>query len=338
MLNKAKMLLSVKACKVKVIILGSVILLSACLSGEQVPPAPITIFPDTASSISTPSPAGENPTTFVSPALLIASTALDIGFQKVSPVDGMIMVYVPAGGFLMGSTSEDPLADDDEKPQRRVFLDAFWIDQTEVTNEMYAAFLNDQGNKFEGGDTWLDADDPAVRLKHVDGNWQSEVGYEDHPVIEVNWFGARAYCEWAGRRLPTEAEWEKAARGTDGRTYPWGEGKPSVVQLTCDQANFAGCEFDTRSVGKSLSFASPYGILDMSGNIAEWVADWYDADYYETATNRNPQGPTSGTYRVMRGGSWSRNFRMSRTASRDRSDPGFACFYNGEGFRCADSP
>ena len=203
---------------------------------------------------------------------------------------------------------------------------------------MYAAFLNELGNQFEGGDTWLDADDPAVRLKYVEGMWQPEVGYEDHPVIEVNWFGARAYCEWAGRRLPTEAEWEKAARGTDGRTYPWGEGELGVVQVTCDQVNFAGCEFDTRTVGRNPAYASPYGVLDMSGNIAEWVADWYDADYYDKDVSKNPQGPATGMYRVMRGGSWSRNFRLSRTASRDRSTPEFACFYNGEGFRCADSP
>lgn len=302
------------------------------------PPLPISPSTDMASNIATPSPTRENATTLVSPTSSITSTALGIGSLKVSPIDGMIMVYVPAGEFLMGSTSEDPIADDDEKPQRRVYLDAFWIDQTEVTNVMYAAFLNERGNLFEVGDTWLDADDPAVRLKYVDGMWQPEEGYEDHPVIEVNWFGAGAYCEWVGRRLPTEAEWEKGARGTDGRTYPWGEGEPSVVQVTCDQANFAGCEFDTRSVGRNPSFASPYGVLDMSGNIAEWVADWYDADYYEKAATKNPQGPVTGIYRVMRGGSWSRNFRLSRAASRDRSVPEFACFYNGEGFRCADSP
>lgn len=319
------MRLSVNIRKVIIIILGSALLLSAWLSGEQTPPLDIAPTIDGASSKVTPFPTKVNATPSVSPTLPITSTTLDIGSIKVSPKDGMTLVYIPAGEFLMGSTSEDRLADEDEKPQRRVYLDAYWIDRTEVTHAMYAAFLNEHGNQFEGGDTWLDADDPAVRMKFVEGKWQPEAGYEDH-------------CEWTGRRLPTEAEWEKAARGTNGRTYPWGEGEPGVVQVTCDQVNFAGCEFDTRTVGRNPAYASPYGVLDMGGNIAELIADWYDADYYDKAASKNPQGPSTGTYRVMRGGSWSRNFRLSRTANRDRSVPEFACFFNGEGFRCADSP
>ncbi len=332
------MILSVVFRRVIVVIFWGVLILSACSFIEPTPTLEFNSAADSANGSATKFPNSVNIIPSITPNLATMLPTLDVGPVKVSQIDSMTMVYVPAGEFLMGSTSEDPFADEDEKPQRRVYLDAFWIDQTEVTNSQYAAFLNERGNQYEGGDTWLDADDPAVRLKYLEGFWQPEDGYEDHPVIEVNWFGARAYCEWIGRRLPTEAEWEKAARGTDGRTYPWGEGKPGVVQLTCEQANFAGCEFDTRPVGENPAFASPYGVLDMSGNIAEWVADWYDANYYETAVSRNPQGPNFGKYRVMRGGSWSRNFRMSRTASRDRSDPNFACFYSGQGFRCADSP
>lgn len=265
------------------------------------------------------------------------SATTQLGSTQISLVDNMKMVYVSAGEFLMGSSDDDRLADEDEKPQRLVYLSGYWIDQTEVTHSMYAAFLNTEGNQFEGGDTWLDADDPAVRLKYLDGQWKPIPGYEDHPVVEVTWFGARAYCKWVGRRLPTEAEWEKAARGTDGRIYPWGEGNPGVVQVSCNQANVSGCSRDTMSVGSYSTIKSPYGAFDTSGNIAEWVADWYDPDYYSKALNKNPKGPTTGDYRVMRGGSWSRNFRLSRAASRDRSDPAFACFYNGEGFRCATS-
>ncbi len=257
--------------------------------------------------------------------------------QKISPVDGSLQVYIPAGSFRMGSTLEDPFYRDNEYPQRTVYLDGFWMDQTEVTNAMFAKFLNQEGNQIEGGDTWLDADDPASQVVYEDGAWRAVPGYEDHPAVEVTWYGARSYCQWANRRLPTEAEWEKAARGEDARTFPWGEGEPGVVKIPCERSNLAGCHFDTQPVGSYPDDISPYGVLDMAGNIAEWVSDWYQADYYRTAPSSNPQGPQTGTYKVLRGGSWTMSYLTARTANRFWTDPSFACYYHGEGFRCAES-
>ena len=136
----------------------------------------------------------------------------------------MVQVYVPAGEFIMGSND----GDDDEKPEHKVYLDDYWIDQTEVTNAMYVEFLNKEGNQ---GVNWLDEDGMDARIQNQGGTWQAGIGYENHPVIEVSWNGAQAYCTWAGGRLPTEAEWEKAARGTDERTYPWEGQSPSAILL-----------------------------------------------------------------------------------------------------------
>lgn len=257
------------------------------------------------------------------------------GALKRSPADGMVQVYVPGGDFLMGSRPGEAMAREDEIPQRSVYLDAFWMDRTEVTNAMYANFLNQQGNQIEGGDTWLDADDPTAQIVYRNGSWQAFSEHENHPAVEITWYGARAYCDWVRRRLPTEAEWEKAARGVDGRTFPWGEGESGVIKVPCERANLAGCEGGTQPVGSYPDYASPYGVLDMDGNIAEWVQDWYDADYYQRAPDRNPSGPSQGEYRILRGGSWTMSYLTARTTNRFRADPGFACYYHGEGFRCA---
>jgi formylglycine-generating enzyme required for sulfatase activity len=233
------------------------------------------------------------------------------------------MVHVPAGEFIMGSDE----GDDDEQPVHTVYLDAFYIDKTEVTNAQFAQFLNEQGNQEEGGVTWLDIGDEDCLITESGGQYQPKSGYGDHPVVEVSWYGARAYCQWTGKRLPAEAEWEKAARGTYGRTYPWGEG------IDCDHAQYGECGGRTVPVGSKPWGASPYGVLDMAGNVWEWVADWYDSDYYSQSPDRNPPGPDSGQYRVLRGGSWGSIPYDVRGGSRFGSNPDDSGYHRG--FRCA---
>lgn len=238
-----------------------------------------------------------------------------IGIQSmISPVDGMPLVYVPAGEFEMGS--ED--GRDDEKPVHTVFLDAYWIDQTEVTNEMYAICV-------QAGE----CSPPGSKESFTRNNYFGNSEFDDYPVIEVSWNDAKSYCEWADRRLPTEAEWEKAARGTDGRTYPWGE------QIDNTYANYRGVQ-DTMPVGSYEKGKSPYGVYDMVGNVWEWVADWYYENYYSISPSANPTGPTSGENRVIRGMGWAVGdgiFGGERSADRVNWDP-LSDWYS-IGFRCA---
>ena len=239
--------------------------------------------------------------------------------------DGMEMVYVPAGAFEMGSDD----GADDEQPVHKVTLDGYWIDRTEVTNAQYQVFVSAKGHR---APTRCDWGEPT----YEDGN------KSDHPVVCVSWDDASAYCEWAGGRLPTEAEWEKAARGTDGRVYPWGN------EFDCAKGNFddettldeyvvpGGVDCDgyerTAPVGSYAAGASPYGALDMAGNVWEWVGDWYGA--YPGADQENPTGPATGEYRVLRGGSWSDNYPYAlRGADRNVWRPGDTSYYLG--FRCA---
>jgi formylglycine-generating enzyme required for sulfatase activity len=240
--------------------------------------------------------------------MLSETPALGIGSTMVNPSDGVVMVYVPEGEFLMGSEDQD--AWDREKPEHTVYLDAYWISKHPVTNQEYRACV-EAGECRDPGNT-QDYSDPA---------------YEAHPVRYVNWHDAQTYCEWAGGRLPTEAEWEKAARGTDGRRYPWGDENP-----TCSLANYSGCVDETTPVGSTPAGASPYGALDMAGNVWEWVADWYADDYYSRALDENPSGPDSGDYRVLRGGSWGVNEWYLRVSNRLGRYPGN--WYNNNGFRC----
>jgi len=244
--------------------------------------------------------------------------------------DGIVQVFVPEGEFEMGGNEFD-----DEKPIHSVYLDAFWIDQMEVTNAMFAAFLNDKGNQSEGGANWLDASDDDVLIEQNGGVWQAKSGFADHPVIEVTWYGANAYCEWAGRRLPTEAEWEKAARGgLEGEKYPWGDQAPVCASGAENGAQFVDCAGDTVVVGNYSP--NGYGLYDMAGNVWEWVADWYDESYYQNSSSDNPEGPESGGYRVLRGGSWYNSVWYLRSAYRVRNTPDSPD--SNYGFRCARSP
>jgi formylglycine-generating enzyme required for sulfatase activity len=231
-----------------------------------------------------------------------------VGATRVAEVDGMVGVYVPAGDFLMGSGEEDGEAAADEKPQRTVYLDAFWMDRTEVTNAQY-------GRCVEAGAC------AALVTPRPDTAEQP-----DYPVQGVAWEQAVNYCEWAGRRLPTEAEWEKAARGKDGRLYPWGNSSPAAHLL-----NFDFSRGDVVDVGAYPEGAGPYGVLDMAGNVWEWVADWYGEDYYAEAPAENPPGPEEGTLRVIRGGAWNTAGRAVRAANRFWAAPYRNDF---DGFRC----
>lgn len=215
------------------------------------------------------------------------------------------MVRVPAGVFEMGTETQNP----DERPTHTPSLDAFWIDRHEVTNAQYETFVLDRGHRRP--DAWDDA--------RLSGPQQ--------PVVGVDWFDARAYCDWAEKRLCTEAEWEKAARGTDGRRYPWGEEEPNATTANFDLR--VGRPVD---VGSYPAGAGPYGAHDMAGNVWEWVADWYRRDYYRDSPSRNPAGPDSGTVRVYRGGSWANGAVSIVTTKRGRLDP--SARGDQIGFRC----
>jgi formylglycine-generating enzyme required for sulfatase activity len=232
---------------------------------------------------------------------------------RVSPMDGMRQVYIPEGEFVMGVQKENYSA-----PAHKVYLDAFWIDMTEVSNEMYARCVKAAICK-----------QPA--LSYLSESHYGDETYGNHPVVYVNWLQASAYCQWVGRRLPTEAEWEKAARGTDDRPYPWGKDHPDARLL-----NFDNMIATTTPVYWFPFGASPYGALNMAGNVREWVWDWYADDYYQNSPYQNPLGPEEGEKRSLRGGSFtdiSRRVRADNRLSHDPYSPG----YN-RGFRCAVSP
>jgi serine/threonine-protein kinase len=261
----------------------------------------------------------------------------------VREADGMQMVHVPAGTFWMGRS--DGEGDSDEQPLHEVYLDAFWIDKYEVSNEQFSVFIQATGYKTDAEDKGSGYVYQSEGWTPVDGaDWQHPGGPEtnlsgimNYPVLQVSWNDAKEYCEWAGGRLPTEAEWEEAARGTDGRIYPWGE-----TQASCDyavlnesrEANGNGCGKGDSAwpVGSKPTGASPYGALNMAGNVSEWVSDWYAEDYYSRSPDSNPQGPDSGKYRVIRGGSWNYFVISARAASRNWYSPTNTS--NMVGYRC----
>ncbi len=251
-------------------------------------------------------------------------------------MDGALLVCVPAGEFLMGAAEDDPHAEAHERPMHRVVLDAFWIDRTEATN---AGFLRCIA-------------DGACRPKVYELSAQTYTPYAIHPdyrrypALLYEAEVAAAYCQWAGRRLPTEAEWEKAARGTEERSYPWGD------ELDCAKAIYFACEDPlppadstgarcgstprcrTAAVDDYPAGASPYGALNMAGNVWEWVADWYSPEYYAGSPTGNPPGPTEGEFRVRRGGGSKSRPEDLRVTSRASGQPQH--YFDGQmGFRCA---
>jgi serine/threonine-protein kinase len=205
----------------------------------------------------------------------------------------------------------------DEEPIHKVNISSFWIDQTEVMNGAYMLCVTDGV-----------CQPPRRTSSYTRKEYYGNMFYNTYPVIYVDWNEAESYCKWAGLRLPTEAEWEKAARGTDQRIYPWGNHLPDT-----DLLNYNFDFGDTSVVGNFLSSASPYHVLNMAGNVSEWVADWYDRQYYSQSPAQDPGGPASGIYRVVRGGSWPDNRNIVRAALRLYYTPDSA-FFN-LGFRCA---
>jgi formylglycine-generating enzyme required for sulfatase activity len=260
-------------------------------------------------------------------------TDASLGEPWTRPADGMRMEFIPAGSFLMGSLDGDTTADSDEKPQHSVYLNAYWIDQTEVTNAQMARCV-------AAGI----CQPPSLVKSYTRSTYYGEAQFDNYPVIYVTWEDANSYCTWAGGRLPTEAEWEKAARGPVGQTYPWGN-EPVASRLVnfCDW----NCPFewkdssiddgyaDTSPVGNFPAGASPYGVLDMAGNVWEWVQDWYSETYYASSPSSNPIGPSSGQYRVLRGGAFSDIAAQVRSSFRNEK-PDHSNWP--VGFRCAATP
>ena len=245
----------------------------------------------------------------------------------VRPKDRMPMMLIPAGKAPIGR-NDDAL---DSRPQHIVALDAFLIDKYPVTNRMFSQFLNEMGNQTEGGTKWYDDMAKNARLKLSGNSWFVMRTYSEHPIVSVSWYGAAAYCRWVGGRLPTEAEWEKAARGMDDRLYPWGNQPPSY-----EVANYQGYQVSTSPVGTFPKGASSYGLLDMAGNVWEWVSDWYGHDYYARSLLINPHGPDTGVTKVMRGGSWFNIDRHLKVSYRSYCNP--ATRTANLGFRCVVDP
>jgi formylglycine-generating enzyme required for sulfatase activity len=242
---------------------------------------------------------------------------------EITGKDDAPLILVPAGPFPMGVPPGDRDGGRDEYPRHEVYLDAFYIDKYEVTNGRYLEFVRTTGHRAP-----QHPKDPTRNLWK--GNTMPE-SVADRPVVNVDWQDAKAYCAWTGRRLPTEAEWEKAARGADDRRFPWGNVEPTHKHLNYNQ-RWIG-EKTLMPVGSYEAGKSPFGAYDMAGNVWEWVNDWYDPLYYEKSPAKNPPGPESGTHKVVRSSGWQVETPMVRIFTRIKSDP--TVRNESTGFRCA---
>ena len=278
--------------------------------------------------------------------------------------DTDVQVFIPAGIFLMGTTPEQAEKAvsfcmkhqencrkswfTHEMPQREVYLDEYFIDKTEVTFEQFFVFIKQNNNLCRNAPCFKDLGNENV-IRKKNGKWFLIEDYRDSPVTDIAWEGANAYCKWVGKRLPTEAEWEKAARGTDGRVFPWGndwaQGKANFCDRNCPQdwatknekQDWDDLPNDDQSKSAMVrafeNGQSPYGVYQMAGNAWEWVSDTYSPDAYTTLTATNPHMMKKGATHVLRGGGWNALPFLLRSAARYRDAPGMAV--GARGFRCA---
>lgn len=271
-----------------------------------------------------------SPTSFSAPSETSPPSPTPIQFE-INQKDGAYLIPIPAGEFIMGSDyGADPYFMGAEGPSHKVYVDTFSIYRTEVTNGMFQVCVSEQA-----------CPKPDENGSRTHSDYYGNSKYDNYPVIHVSWESAQSYCKWAGGRLPTEAEWEKAARGEDGRLFPWGNDPPYDGQINmCDnycadsgnRTAYIDDYPDVAPVGVHLGSESPYGVLDMSGNVWEWVFDWITAGYPKSYEYENPKGPASGSARVLRGGSW-RNIiaeirtvvRISLTPEKSLDTVGFRC-------------
>jgi eukaryotic-like serine/threonine-protein kinase len=307
-------------------VIGVLIMLLVIMLAKVAKPVDIPMPPTQPLSMPTPIPT-EVPTS--TPTELPSPTPTQI--PTLAPQkDGMVMISIPEGEFKMGvPTTEDPGGFTDEQPQHVVYLDTYWIDQTEVSNAQYALCVADSGACTKPANTYA--------VTHP--SYYDDSLFANYPVVYVSWSQAAAYCSWAGRRLPTEAEWEKAARGLEGNIYPWGNTFDGTLVNFCDsncQTTWKNSAYNdgyagTSPVGAYPGGASVFGVLDMAGNVHEWVADWHGP--YSGGPQSNPTGPASGLDRIIRGGSWGDDTGHVRSDIRSSlSGDNWLDFI---GFRCA---